>query len=74
MDNQHRQIKGYRELNSRDIALMSRIKEKGAELEGLISTLRSQTEADPRWLGIGDTHLQQSLMARTRAVVKPTFF
>lgn len=63
MDNQHRQIKGYRELNSRDIALMNRIKDKGAELEGLIATLRSQTEADPRWLGVGETHLQQGLMA-----------
>lgn len=33
MDNQHRQIKGYRELSQDEIDLMNRIKEKGAELQ-----------------------------------------
>lgn len=32
MENQHRQIKGYRELTQEEIDLMNRIKEKGAEL------------------------------------------
>lgn len=37
MENQHRAIKGYRELNETEIALMNKIKEKGQELAALIS-------------------------------------
>lgn len=33
MDNQHRQIKGYRELTQKEIDLMNRIKELGREVE-----------------------------------------
>ena len=32
MENQHRKISGYRELNQEEIDLMNRIKAKGAEL------------------------------------------
>jgi len=32
MENQHRKIKGYRELTQEEVDLMNRIKEKGAEL------------------------------------------
>ena len=35
MENQHRKIKGYRELSQEEINLINRIKEKGAELLGL---------------------------------------
>jgi hypothetical protein len=40
MDNQHRKIKGYRELSEADIALMNRIKEAGLMLEGLVNDVR----------------------------------
>lgn len=36
MDNQHRQIKGYRELSQKDIDLMNRIKEFGPQLKQLV--------------------------------------
>jgi DNA-binding transcriptional MerR regulator len=36
MDNQHRQIKGYRELTPEDIALMNRIKAKAEEVGALV--------------------------------------
>lgn len=36
MDNQHRQIKGYRELSQVEIDLMNEIKAKGAELQALM--------------------------------------
>lgn len=41
MDNQHRKIKGYRELSAAEIDLMNRIKEKGAELMALCDEVRS---------------------------------
>lgn len=75
MENQHRAIKGYRELNESEIAAMNEIKMKGAELEQLILKMEeSSLEADKRWISIGKTHLQQGLMALTRAIAKPTFF
>lgn len=75
MDNQHRQIKGYRELSAEEIALMNEIKTKGAELGELVQKLRDQTDhIDQRWVSIGATDLQIGLMALTRAVAQPTFF
>lgn len=48
MDNQHRNIKGYRELSQEEIDLMNRIKDKGAELlelqAELVDVLKLQEE------------------------------
>jgi hypothetical protein len=74
MENQHRQIKGYRELGAEEIALMNEIKSKGAELGELVAKLRATSGLDERWVGIGETRLQMGLMALTRAVAQPTFF
>jgi len=77
MENQHRKIKGYRELDQTEIDIMNAIKEKGAELGDLCDSLGLQSSsvvADQRWLAIGKTHLQQGLMALTRSVAKPDFF
>lgn len=74
MDNQHREIKGYRELNADEIALMNKIKETGNGLALLVAELRANTELDQRWVSIGATDLQTGLMALTRGVARPTFF
>lgn len=74
MENQHRQIKGYRELSQSEIDLMNTIKEKGAELGELVAKLRAHEGIDQRWVSIGATDLQTGLMALTRAVAQPTFF
>lgn len=42
MDNQHRKIKGYRELTQAEVDLMNRIKAKGAELLELQAELERQ--------------------------------
>jgi hypothetical protein len=75
MENQHREIKGYRELSREEIDTMNEIKERGVELGVLVAKLRSMGEGlDQRWVSIGATDLQTGLMALTRAVAKPTFF
>ena len=74
MENQHRQIKGYRELNEAEIAAMNEIKTKGAELGELIVKLKATDGLDQRWVSIGATDFQTGLMALTRAVAQPTFF
>lgn len=46
MENQHKQIKGYRELSKEEIDLMNRIKEKGAELLMLQAELVNRLSTD----------------------------
>jgi hypothetical protein len=74
MDNQHRKINGYRELDEHEIALMNEIKAAGAQLGALVEKLSTNGTADPRWVAIGATDLQKGLMALTRSVAKPTLF
>lgn len=73
MDNQHRKILGYRELSQEEIDLMNIIKKEGIALDDLVLRLQS-APCDERWVSIGTTHLQQGLMALTRAVAQPNFF
>mgnify|MGYP003650739375 CR=1 FL=1 len=74
MDNQHREIKGYRELSADEIKRMNEVKQHGVALGELIGQLRAMPELDQRWVSIGQTDLQTGLMALTRAIAKPTFF
>ena len=74
MENQHRQIKGYRELTQVEIDLMNEIKTKGAELGELVNKLRNTEGLDQRWVSIGATDFQTGLMALTCSVAQPTFF
>lgn len=74
MENQHKKIKGYRDLTQEEIDLMNQIKEKGAELGELVEKLEAMAELDKRWIEIGKTNLQQGLMALTRSVAQPGFF
>jgi hypothetical protein len=75
MDNQHKLIKGYRDLSQDEIDLMNEIKAKGEELGALCDRLNSAHPAcDGHWVAIGKTHLQQGIMALVRAVARPQSF
>ena len=75
MDNQHRQIKGYRELSQEEIDTMNLIKSHGADMGTLVEQLRASPHLfDQRWVSIGATDLQTGLMALTRAVAQPESF
>lgn len=81
MDNQHRKIKGYRDLSQEEIDLMNEIKEKAAEVGALVEKLEkaefarsSDEDTDKRWVAIGKTDLQKGFMALTRSIAKPGFF
>lgn len=74
MENQHRAIKGYRELTDPEISVMNDIKAQGEQLGALVATLKQMPELDQRWVSIGATDLQTGLMALVRAVAKPTTF
>lgn len=74
MDNQHKKIKGYRDLTQEEINLMNEVKAKGAELGVLIEKLDGIPEVDKNWLVTGKIGIQQGLMAVTRSITKPDFF
>lgn len=74
MENQHLQIKGYRNLSETEIALMNEVKSKGAELGELVSKLRATEGLDQRWVSVGATDLQTGLMALVRGIAQPTSF
>lgn len=67
-------IKGYRQLNESEAALMNEIKAKGEEVGALIEKLYAINSLDKRWVSIGKTHMQQGLMALVRSVAQPTTF
>ncbi len=74
VDNQHKQIKGYRDLSIEEITLMNKVKAKGEELAELLEEIKANPTVDQRWLAIGKTDLQTGLMAVTRSIAQPTTF
>lgn len=74
MENQHRKITGYRELNESEIALMNRIKAQGEALAELVDEIEHYAGVDPLWCKIGTTNLQHGIMDLVRAVAKPESF
>ncbi len=74
MENQHRKIKGYRELTEAEIAAMNAIKAEGERIGLLMDELKDNKDLDQRWVAIATTHLQQGIMAAVRSVAQPTSF
>jgi methionine aminopeptidase len=85
-ENQHRLIKGYRELTQHEIDLINKIKAAGTLIEQIIEEVehtnlstgtRSELDeiAEPEmWTHQAKINLKIGLMALTRAVAKPTSF
>lgn len=73
MENQHRKITGYRELNEAEIAAMNVAKKAEQEIIIYIDEclIDSQVTPDPRWLAIAKTDLQKGFMALGRAIARP---
>jgi len=74
MDNQHREIKGYRDLSRDEIDAMNEIKAVGEAVGVVVDKLRAADGLDQRWVSIGATDLQKGFMALVRAVAQPTTF
>lgn len=73
MENQHRHIKGYRELSESEVALMNRIKAKEAEMAELVQLVRNTVPAgEPqRQAAIAATVFEEAFMRLVRAVAQP---
>lgn len=84
MDNQHKKIKGYRDLTQAEIDLMN----EGKALAELVGEFTAKLQAmpaqpvganasdciDKRWLNIGITDLQKGFMAVIRGIAQPSTF
>lgn len=74
MDNQHKHIKGYRDLSPAEIALMNEAKAKAEEVGALIDRIQATPGVDGRWVSIGKTDLQKGFMSLIRGIAQPTTF
>ena len=83
MENQHKLIKGYRDLSQEEIDLMNEGKELASSVGEWIKKLEKSAVnvngvniyiADKRWLEIGKTDLQKGFMATIRSIARPTTF
>lgn len=74
MDNQHKKIKGYRDLTQEEIDLMNEGKELSAKVGEYIECLQNTSGLDQRWVSIGQTDLQKGFMSIIRGIAQPTTF
>ena len=74
MDDQHKQIKGYRDLSQEEIDLMNEAKSLAVQVGDLVAKIQATPLTDKRWASIGQTDLQKGFMSLIRAVAQPTTF
>lgn len=74
MDNQHKHIKGYRDLSQKEIDLMNEAKELAESVGAFVAILQQQDSLDQRWVAIGKTDLQKGFMSLIRGIAQPTTF
>ena len=74
MDNQHKQIKGYKYLSQEEIDLMNEAKSLAVQVGDLVAKIQATPLTDKRWASIGQTDLQKGFMSLIRAVAQPTTF
>ena len=74
MDNQHKVIKGYRDLSKDEIDAMNEIKEMAEKTGQIIEKLQQQALVDQRWVAEAKTNLQIGFMLAVRSIAQPTTF
>lgn len=74
VDNQHKFIKGYRDLTEGEIKVINDLKEVGESLGAAIKILEDLKGSDKRCVALAKTNLQQGMMWAVRAIAKPDGF
>lgn len=88
MDNQHKKIKGYRDLSQEEIDLMNEIKAKGEELRALIKKIEAviekaeapapgvahEADSPMYWLRYAEGSYRCATMYAVRAIAQPTSY
>ncbi len=74
MQDQHKKIKGYRDLSQAEIDLMNEGKALAEQCGAFIAKLEALESTDKRGVALGKANLQQGFMWAVRAVARPTTF
>lgn len=74
MENQHKKIKGYRDLDKTNIDRINRIKQLGNEYKEYLDELESKGIMDPHDLELAKDHIQIGVMYSVRALAQPEGF
>lgn len=74
MENQHKKIKGYRDLSQAEIDAMNEAKALAENVGSLVEKLQSQDGLDQRWIATAKTDLQKGFMSLIRGIAQPTTF
>ena len=74
VDNQHKQIKGYRDLTEVEIGAMNDCKQVAVEVGILCDKVAQMAGVDQRWVAIGKTDLQKGFMSLIRGIARPETF
>ena len=74
MENQHRKIKGYRELNQEEITLLNEGKALANQMKEFIERLEKDENTDNRCVAIAKTNLQTGCHWITHSIAKPDSF
>ncbi|WP_323036237.1 cyclic nucleotide-binding protein [Pararhodobacter sp.] len=64
-------VHGYQPQNPKNVALVNAMKEHEESLLRVLDSLAADG-ADPRWLAIGRTQIEQGFMAVNRSIFKPS--
>lgn len=74
MENQHRLIKGYRDLSKEEIDTVNGIKyDLGVAIEDYIKDAK-EFGGDPRCIALAETKFQEACMWLIRSITKPESF
>ena len=75
MDNQHRKIKGYRELTEFEIDQINVIKEIAGKIGSVVEAIQERGDnCDQRSIALAKTNLQQGFMWLIRGIAQPEGF
>jgi hypothetical protein len=88
MDNQHKKIKGYRDLSQEEIDLMNEVKAKGEELRALVAKIEAvianadapapgmahEADSPLYWLRYAEGSYRCATMYAVRAIAQPTSY
>lgn len=72
--NEGKNITGYRNLTTEEVALMNEIKALAEQVGSAIKKLQATEGLDQRWVSIGSTDLQKGFMSVIRGIAQPTTY
>lgn len=72
VDNQHKQISGYRDLTQDEIDLINGVKMAEVSMGSLWREISLNTDGvDRRWLAVAKTHFEEGFSALVRSIARP---